>query len=127
MILNGSLSLISLEYSSNLQFIAALSDGDSPEQQPKRPKLSSSRKKKPHESTSLITRDENTPGVDNEKPDSGNIPEVFPSKKTALHKVRWNLNKGSERWLCFGGANGLVRCQEIVFTAVDKKRALKRF
>ncbi|CAK8571434.1 unnamed protein product [Lathyrus sativus] len=108
------------------QFLA-LCDGDSPEQQPKRPKLSCSRKKKPHESTSFISRDGNTPGVDNEKLDSGNIPEVFPSKKTALHKVRWNLNKGSERWLCFGGANGLVRCQEIVFNDIDKKRALKRW
>ncbi|KAL5067735.1 hypothetical protein RYX36_018622 [Vicia faba] len=113
--------------SSNDSRILALADCDYPEQQPKRPKLSCSRKKKPNESTSLITRDGNAPRVDNEKLDSGNIPEVFPSKMTALHKVRWNLNKGSEKWLCFGGANGLVRCQEVVFNDIDKKKALKRF
>ncbi|KAF6166037.1 hypothetical protein GIB67_012934 [Kingdonia uniflora] len=37
----------------------------------------------------------------------------FPSKMVALHKVRWNMNKGSERWLCYGGAAGILRCQEI--------------
>ncbi|KAH7663447.1 general transcription factor 3C polypeptide 2 protein [Dioscorea alata] len=37
----------------------------------------------------------------------------FPSKILAMHRVRWNMNKGSERWLCYGGAAGIVRCQEI--------------
>ncbi|KAI3831069.1 hypothetical protein MKX03_036082 [Papaver bracteatum] len=41
------------------------------------------------------------------------IIDVFPSKIVALHKVRRNMNKGSERWLCYGGAAGIVRCQEI--------------
>lgn len=98
-------------------------------EQTKRPKLSCSRKKKPAESTALVCGDgapTNTPRVDNEKPDSETIPEVFPPKMAALHKVRWNVNKGSERWLCYGGANGLVRCQEIVFSNIDKKMALKR-
>jgi hypothetical protein len=27
--------------------------------------------------------------------------------------VRWNMNKGSERWLCYGGAAGIIRCQRI--------------
>ncbi|GMJ01191.1 hypothetical protein like AT1G19485 [Hibiscus trionum] len=39
--------------------------------------------------------------------------ETFPPKIVALHRVRWNMNKGSERWLCYGGAAGVVRCQEI--------------
>jgi general transcription factor 3C polypeptide 2 len=103
----------------------------SSQEQPKRPKPSYSSKKKPSDNTvcsDVVSA--NTPGVDNEKPDSGSIiihePEVFPPKMAALHKVRWNMNKGSERWLCFGGANGLVRCQKIVYSDVDKKWALKR-
>ncbi|RDX97408.1 General transcription factor 3C polypeptide 2 [Mucuna pruriens] len=98
--------------------------------QPKRPKLNSSSKKKPAESLSLVCRDDdvstNTPGADEEKSDFGNIPEVFPPKMAALHRVRWNMNKGSEKWLCFGGASGLVRCQEIVYSDLDKKLALKK-
>lgn len=39
--------------------------------------------------------------------------EVFPPKSVALHRVRWNTNKGSERWLCYGGAAGIIRCQRI--------------
>ncbi|KAI0519723.1 hypothetical protein KFK09_007182 [Dendrobium nobile] len=37
----------------------------------------------------------------------------FPPKIVAMHKVRWNMNKGSGRWLCYGGAAGIVRCQAI--------------
>ncbi|KAF9604077.1 hypothetical protein IFM89_002752 [Coptis chinensis] len=33
---------------------------------------------------------------------------VFPPKIVAMHRVRWNMNKGSERWLCYGGAAGVV-------------------
>ncbi|XP_020260323.1 uncharacterized protein LOC109836741 isoform X1 [Asparagus officinalis] len=39
--------------------------------------------------------------------------EGLPPKDVALHKVRWNMNKGSERWLCYGGAAGIIRCQKI--------------
>ncbi|KAE8696924.1 DNA binding protein, putative isoform 2 [Hibiscus syriacus] len=39
--------------------------------------------------------------------------ETFPPMIVAMHRVRWNMNKGSERWLCYGGAAGIVRCQEI--------------
>ncbi|KAJ1286299.1 hypothetical protein BS78_03G343100 [Paspalum vaginatum] len=38
---------------------------------------------------------------------------VIPPKSVALHRVRWNTNKGSERWLCYGGAAGIIRCQRI--------------
>lgn len=39
--------------------------------------------------------------------------ETLPPKIVAMHRVRWNMNKGSERWLCYGGAAGILRCQEI--------------
>ncbi|KAM3412818.1 hypothetical protein ACQJBY_004158 [Aegilops geniculata] len=39
--------------------------------------------------------------------------EVFPPKSVALHRLRWNTNRGSERWLCYGGAAGIIRCQRI--------------
>ncbi|XP_052153576.1 uncharacterized protein LOC127771669 isoform X4 [Oryza glaberrima] len=39
--------------------------------------------------------------------------EVFPPKAVALHRLRWNMNKGSEKWLCYGGAAGIIRCQRI--------------
>ncbi|CAL9779747.1 unnamed protein product [Musa acuminata subsp. burmannicoides] len=39
--------------------------------------------------------------------------EVFPPKVLAIHRVRWNMNKGSERWLCYGGAAGIIRCQQM--------------
>ncbi|XP_031128106.1 uncharacterized protein LOC116030111 isoform X3 [Ipomoea triloba] len=35
----------------------------------------------------------------------------LPPKSVAIHRVRWNLNSGSEKWLCYGGAAGIVRCQ----------------
>ena len=39
--------------------------------------------------------------------------KVIPPNSVALHRVRWNMNKGSERWLCYGGAAGIIRCQRI--------------
>ncbi|XP_056683473.1 uncharacterized protein [Spinacia oleracea] len=47
--------------------------------------------------------------------------EVLPPKVVSMYKVRWNMNKGSQRWLCYGGAAGIVRCQEIVAPEFDKK------
>ncbi|CAH8385525.1 unnamed protein product [Eruca vesicaria subsp. sativa] len=53
---------------------------------------------------------------------SGVKVEQFPPKMVAMHRVRWNMNKGSERWLCYGGAAGIVRCQEIAsFGSVGKQ------
>ncbi|KAL0347074.1 UNVERIFIED_CONTAM: hypothetical protein Scaly_1723400, partial [Sesamum calycinum] len=49
------------------------------------------------------------------KEEKGDGVEVFPPKIVAMHKVRWNVNKGREKWLCYGGAAGLVRCQEVDF------------
>lgn len=48
---------------------------------------------------------------------SGVKADGFPPKMVAMHCVRWNMNKGSERWLCYGGAAGIVRCQEIAPTS----------
>ncbi|KAL0374914.1 UNVERIFIED_CONTAM: hypothetical protein Sradi_3407100 [Sesamum radiatum] len=45
--------------------------------------------------------------------------EVFPPKIVAMHRVRWNVNKGREKWLCYGGAAGLVRCQEVDFSVLN--------
>ncbi|CAA6673104.1 unnamed protein product [Spirodela intermedia] len=38
---------------------------------------------------------------------------AFPPKIVAMHRVRWNTNEGSQRWLCSGGASGIIRCQVI--------------
>lgn len=46
--------------------------------------------------------------------------DIFPPKIVAMHRIRWNMNKGSERWLCSGGAAGIVRCQEINHCVFDK-------
>lgn len=47
--------------------------------------------------------------------------ERLPPKMVGMHRVRWNMNKGSERLLCYGGAAGIVRCQEIAsFGSVGK-------
>lgn len=39
--------------------------------------------------------------------------EVFPPKIIAMHRATWNINKGGERLVCYGGAAGIIRCQEI--------------
>lgn len=44
--------------------------------------------------------------------------EAFPPKVVAMNRVRWNMNKGSERWLCYGGAAGIVRCQQVSLPAM---------
>ncbi|KAJ3681169.1 hypothetical protein LUZ60_015658 [Juncus effusus] len=43
------------------------------------------------------------------------ICDAFPSKLVAVHKIRWNMNKGCERWLCYSGAAGIIRVQKIPF------------
>ncbi|CAN0914960.1 General transcription factor 3C polypeptide 2 [Linum grandiflorum] len=52
--------------------------------------------------------------------------ERLPSKLVAMHRVRWNMNKGCERWLCSGGAAGIVRCQEVVLSDIDMVVAKRR-
>ncbi|XP_050380080.1 uncharacterized protein LOC126797498 isoform X2 [Argentina anserina] len=64
--------------------------------------------------------------TDRQEEKIGTAYEVFPSKLVAMHRVRWNMNKGSERWLCYGGAAGIVRCQEIVLSEIDTKWARKK-
>ncbi|KAF3972575.1 hypothetical protein CMV_003925 [Castanea mollissima] len=94
----------------------------------KRPNSRSSNKKNPEDDLALVCRDEeppNTQGKENGKAEARTI-EVFPPKIVAMRRVRWNMNKGSERWLCYGGEAGVVRCQEIVLSDVDRKLALKR-
>ncbi|KAI5055514.1 hypothetical protein GOP47_0029035 [Adiantum capillus-veneris] len=45
-------------------------------------------------------------------PDAGGL--AAPSKAVAVHRVRWNQNRGCESLVCFGGAAGIVRCQLIM-------------
>ncbi|KAK7278639.1 hypothetical protein RJT34_23673 [Clitoria ternatea] len=103
------------------------SESEEAVKQPKRPKVSSGSKKRLSESPGLVCIDNDvSTSVDNGKSDLRDKPEVFPPKTAALHRVRWNTNKGCERWLCYGGASGLVRCQEIVLSDMDRKLALKK-
>ncbi|KAK9290694.1 hypothetical protein L1049_008868 [Liquidambar formosana] len=93
------------------------------------PKSKTKSKKNSNHDQALVCRDEETEKTgrkENGKGEVGNEIEVFPPKVVAMHRVRWNMNKGSERWLCYGGAAGIVRCQEIVLSDVDKKLLAKR-
>ncbi|KAL2509215.1 Transducin/WD40 repeat-like superfamily protein [Forsythia ovata] len=78
-------------------------------------KMSSKNKLKADQQAEICREDdiENLPGEGSEKGQVGQEIDVFPPKIVAMHKVRWNMNKGSEKWLCYGGAAGLVRCQEV--------------
>ncbi|EXC33292.1 hypothetical protein L484_000747 [Morus notabilis] len=117
---------------------SALCYGDDPEveSEPEETLASLERKKPPNsgsgteknleENLTLVAVDDeprNTQGMEIVK--AGKY-ELLPSKDVAMHRVRWNMNKGSERWLCYGGAAGLVRCQEIVLSDIDKKWAVKK-
>lgn len=120
-----------------VNLVTALCYGDDPgaesgpeETYPKSEKKQnkSSGKKNSGDDLALVCRDEEplkTQGKEDRKVEDRPI-EVFPPKAVAMHRVRWNMNKGSERWLCYGGAAGLVRCQEIVLSDFDKKLAMKR-
>lgn len=59
-------------------------------------------------------------------PGLGDSFETLPPKSVAVHRVRWNMNVGSEKWLCYGGAAGILRCQEILLSALDKKLMKKK-
>uniref|UniRef100_A0A0E0JR96 Uncharacterized protein n=1 Tax=Oryza punctata TaxID=4537 RepID=A0A0E0JR96_ORYPU len=51
--------------------------------------------------------------------------EVFPPKAVALHRLRWNMNKGSEKWLCYGGAAGIIRLSKLFQT--NKQQCVEAF
>ncbi|KAM1638549.1 hypothetical protein ACFX13_008630 [Malus domestica] len=89
----------------------------------KKAKKSKSSKKKPDDDQVSVCMDEEPT---NREEETVKEPEVFPDKIVAMHRVRWNTNKGSERWLCYGGAAGIIRCQEIVLSDVDKAWTAKR-
>lgn len=93
-----------------------------------KPKSRSSSKKKEEDDQVMVCIDEEAmdiQGKENEKGEAGNGIEVLPPKAVAMHRVRWNMNKGSERWLCYGGAGGIIRCQEIRVPDIDKKMGKK--
>ncbi|KAM1770553.1 hypothetical protein ACFX11_045477 [Malus domestica] len=89
----------------------------------KKTKKSKSSKKNADDDQALVCMDEEPT---NREEETVKEPEVFPDKTVAMHRVRWNMNKGSERWLCYGGAAGIIRCQEIVLSDVDRAWAAKR-
>ncbi|KAJ4829849.1 hypothetical protein Tsubulata_035047 [Turnera subulata] len=80
----------------------------------KKPNSKSSIEIKAGDDQALVSREDNSNEHDKEsgKGTSEEVNVISP-KMVAMHRVRWNMNKGSERWLCFGGAAGVVRCQEI--------------
>ncbi|KAH7862286.1 hypothetical protein Vadar_002497 [Vaccinium darrowii] len=87
------------------------------------PKRKASGKNKGGSDQALVSRDEEQEDFARGESQKGEIRgeiEVFPPKIVAVHRVRWNMNKGSERWLCSGGAAGIVRCQEINNRVFDK-------
>ena len=88
---------------------------------------SSSKRTPKNDPAALLSHEEaeNLENKEARKKEGGNEIEVFPSKIVALHRIRWNMNKGSERWLCYGGAAGILRCQKIT-AGVLKKDLVKR-
>ncbi|XP_057534889.1 uncharacterized protein LOC130813150 [Amaranthus tricolor] len=87
-------------------------------------KNKTSKSEKTNDDQALICSDGNEENSNNKadpKGEAGRIIEVPPPKIVSMYSVRWNMNKGSERWLCYGGAAGIVRCQEIVAPVFDKK------
>lgn len=38
----------------------------------------------------------------------------LPQRVVAVQRLKWNSNRGKERWLAYGGAAGLVRCQYVL-------------
>lgn len=105
-----------------------------PEETPRAPK--GQKKPKPESNTAkkakvdqasacTVAEATDVKGKESRKGEAGNEIEVFPPKMVAMHRVRWNMNKGSERWLCSGGAAGIVRCQEIRIPDIRKKYTRK--
>jgi hypothetical protein len=41
----------------------------------------------------------------------------FPDPLVAIHKVKWNPNLSSFKWIIYGGKSGLLRCQLIKWVA----------
>ncbi|KAI4384890.1 hypothetical protein MLD38_002978 [Melastoma candidum] len=64
---------------------------------------------------------ENKAPEEENKGDPGLPFETLPPKIVAMHRVRWNSNKDGAKWLCSGGAAGIVRCQEINIPIVRNK------
>ncbi|GKU98344.1 hypothetical protein SLEP1_g11358 [Rubroshorea leprosula] len=95
----------------------------------KKPKSKSSNKHKAEQNQALAIRSEDVTVTESQENGTGEAVnhdvEALPPKILAMHRVRWNMNKGSERWLCYGGAAGIVRCQQILVPIVGKKSAWK--
>lgn len=90
----------------------------------RKPKSKSGSKQQEGEDQALVCIDDKQ-DEESGKEGAGNVVESIPPKMVAVHRVRWNMNKGSERWLCSGGAAGIVRCQEIKMCDADVCSARK--
>lgn len=94
-----------------------------------RPKSKNSEKSKAEEKQPLAMTSVEQTDTESQENGTGEAghheTEVLPAKILAMHRVRWNMNKGSERWLAYGGAAGIVRCQEVSVPLVGKKSAWK--
>ncbi|XP_062082661.1 uncharacterized protein LOC133788977 [Humulus lupulus] len=78
------------------------------------------------EKLALVSVDNEARNSQRKEIDKSSNFEALPSKAVAMHKVRWNMNKGSEKWLCSGGAAGIVRCQEIILSDIERKWVMKK-
>lgn len=104
-----------------------ISSGDELGEDMEHPELDQPAKRKPASKSPRKKKkspDETSRGVDSVEEEQDNLqagatrqPDqdflAFPPKIVAMHRVRWNTNRGSERWLCSGGAAGIIRCQVI--------------
>lgn len=45
----------------------------------------------------------------------------LPRQKVSVHCLRWNCNPHREHWLAYGGAAGIVRCQQIFSMKTKQK------
>ncbi|CAK7336487.1 unnamed protein product [Dovyalis caffra] len=132
-----SFSLLIIKF---VKLVAALCYGDDPgmdhgsdetltaSKSKEKPKSKSGSKKQEGEDQALVCIGDKQDDKQREsgKEGAGNVIESIPPKIVAMHRVRWNMNKGSERWLCSGGAAGIVRCQEIKMSDMDISLARKR-
>jgi len=121
-----------------VKLVAALCYGDDPgmydgsdetltaSKNKKKPKSKSGSKKQEGEDQALTCIEQDDKQKGRGKDGAGNVIESIPPKIVAMHRVRWSMNIGSERWLCSGGAAGIVRCQEIKMSGVDICLARKR-
>lgn len=89
----------------------------SPDMKRTRPKEQEKRTKELSISRPTTGQETSSFSSGNRREERGEEMEHLPPKIVAMQRVRWNVNKGGEKWLCHGGTAGLVRCQELDFSS----------